>query len=230
MAGMLVPTSKDGINNQAAPVHLQRLKTLFAFIGRLNPMATVVIIIVHHHSVESQLDHSRLFDLQAPDEQGLQQAPEQKDPRPGKSLKKTLDTVGRGHLFFVGFDAAGVTRVLVQLIEISHMPTDSVHHKAQGLFKQLEDGNALLAFANRSEIVVQNWENTDAVHIGDKQGKSGSASQLFAGLFDAADLQFLWAIISAIFTLKVLHLLGLSIGLTLLFVFNNYTRYLPLGV
>jgi hypothetical protein len=78
--------------------------------------------------------------------------------------------------------------------------------------------------------LIQDWENTDAVHIGDKQGKTGPAGQSLAGLFDAADLQFLWAIISAIFAHKVLHLLGLSIGLTLLFAFKNYTKYLPLDV
>ena len=104
---------------------------------------------------------------------------------------------GGEHLFFIGFDAAGVTGILGQLIKISHMPAAAVDHKAQNRLKKFEDGNALFGFANRSEISVQNWENTDGVHIGDKQGKTGSTGQSFTGLFDAVDLQFLFAIIFA---------------------------------
>ena len=197
VVGVFVPTSENGIDNEATPVHLQRLKPLFAFIRRFYSLTTIGIIIVHHHGVESQLDHIRRFDPQAPDEQGLQQSPEQKDPRPGKCFEKALDTVGRGHLFFIGFDAAGVTGILGQLIKISHMPAGAVDHKAQNRLKKFEDGNALFGFADRPEISVQNWENTDGVHIGDKQGKTGSTGQSFTGLFDAVDLQFLFAIIFA---------------------------------
>jgi sulfite exporter TauE/SafE len=53
MIGVLVPTTKDSIDNQSSPIHLQRLKTLFLLVGRLNSVAALGIIIVHHHGIDT---------------------------------------------------------------------------------------------------------------------------------------------------------------------------------
>ena len=108
MVGVLVAATKDRIDDQSAPVHLQRLKPFFLFIGRLDSMAAVGIIIVQNHGVNAQLNQLWLFYPQAPDKQRLQQSTKQKYSGPGKSVEKSFDPMRGGHPFHAGFDASGI--------------------------------------------------------------------------------------------------------------------------
>ncbi len=121
--GMLVSAAKDRIDNETAPVHLKRLKAFFLLIGRLDTMAMKGVVIVHDHRIDAQLDHSRLGNLQTPDKKGLQDASEQKNPRPRKGLKKTLDLMRGGHVGFVRLNAAGITFILAKLIKVGQPAT-----------------------------------------------------------------------------------------------------------
>ena len=55
--GMLVPATEYRIDNEAAPVHLQGLKALLLFVGRLDALPAQRIVVVHHHRIDAQLDH-----------------------------------------------------------------------------------------------------------------------------------------------------------------------------
>lgn len=57
--GVLVLTAKHRIHDKTVPGHLQRLEALLLPIGRLNPLPTQGIVIVHDHRVDPQFDDIR---------------------------------------------------------------------------------------------------------------------------------------------------------------------------
>jgi hypothetical protein len=148
------------------------------------------------------------MNFKAPNRKCLQQAAEQKDPRPGKNIEKSFDLVRRGHLFRVAFYGAGIACVLDKLIKIAQMTTGTVGHKAQNLFEKLEDIESFTAFSDGTKKSFQQWKNPNTMHIGNKQGQTGPACQAFAGFFYCADFQFLFSVIFAIFAHRALHLVG----------------------
>jgi hypothetical protein len=87
VVGVLVATTENRIDNQSAPVHLQRLETFDSLVCRFDPVSALGIVIVQHHGVDAKLNQIRLHKLKSPNEQMLQQTPEQIDPRPGKCNK-----------------------------------------------------------------------------------------------------------------------------------------------
>ena len=131
MVGVLVSATKDGINYQPTPVHLQRLKSLFLFIGRLYTVMTLGVIIVQHHGIDAQLDNLWLFYVKSPDKKPLQQLAKQENACPGKGFEKSPYPAQRGHLRHIRFNTAGITGVVSKLIEIGQVPAGAVSHEAK---------------------------------------------------------------------------------------------------
>ena len=73
---------------------MQWLKTLnIPFVGRLYPVSHGRLGVVHHHRVDSEHDHLGIVPVPSPEEQLLEQAPEQPDAMPGEPGKEALDVV-----------------------------------------------------------------------------------------------------------------------------------------
>ena len=172
MVGVLVAATEDCIDNQSAPVHLQRLETLDLLVRRLDAVSALRIIVVQHHGVDAKLYQVRLPKVKSPNKQMLQQAPEQIDPRPGKRIKKTLDPVGGGHLAHSSFNACRIAAVLGQMVKIAHMPAGAVCHKTQHLFEYLKDRQPFFTLSDGFKKSVNQRKNIDTVQVGHKQRKT----------------------------------------------------------
>jgi hypothetical protein len=109
------------------------------------------------------------------------------------------------------------------------MPTGTVDHKTQDLLEKHADISTLSALSDRAEKPVYQRKELDAVQICNKQRQPGSTRQPIFGCFDSVNFQFLFAVTSAIFIHKVLHLLGLASWFAFLVAFKSYTNKLPLG-
>ena len=88
--GVLVTATKHRIDNEATPVHLQGLKSLFLFVGRFDAVSALGIVIVHNHRIDAQFDHIGPGDLQAPDKKGLQRRRNKNTRVQAKAWKKRL--------------------------------------------------------------------------------------------------------------------------------------------
>src|SRR6056297_206527 len=211
MVGVFITTAKDRIDDQSPPVHLQGLKSLFFLVGRFDAMTAFGIIIVHYHGINAQVDYFGLLDPQAPDKKALQQAAKKKSSYSGKRVEKTFDPMRGGHVFYVGFNAAGISSVHGQLIKITQVPTGAVSHKTQHLLEKFKNINPFFIFAKRTEQLVNQRKKLNLVQIGHKQGQSGSAGQTITGLLNGCNFQFIVSKIFAMLFHKVLYLLGWAI-------------------
>ena len=203
------------------------MNPLFLFVGRFNAVPALRIVVIHHHRIDTQLDNLGPGDLQAPEKKSLQQTPEQKHPRPGESLEKPLDLMGRGHVCAIGFDTAGIAFMLAKLVEIGHVSAGTVDEKAQHLLEQFRNGKALAVFADGAEPSVKPTEDLNPVQIGHEQGQAGSAGQPVGSGFDASNFEFILSVVFAILAHRVLYLLGVFILVVNLAVFNKYYNTLP---
>ena len=225
--GVLVTATKHRIDNQATPVHLQGLKSLFLFVGRFDAVPALGIVIVHNHRIDAQFDHIGPGDLQAPDKKGLQKTPEQKHARPGKGFEKAFDLMRRSHVRSIGFDAAGISFILRELIEIGQSPAGAIDKEAQHLLKKLCNGQAFAVFADGAEPAIEPIKNLNAVQIGHEQGQARPAGQPVGGGFDASNFKFTLPVIFAISVHRVLYLSGGVILVATLAGFNKYYNILP---
>ena len=229
MVGVLIAATEDGIDNQSAQVHLQRLETFDSSVCRFDPVSALRIVVVQHHGVDAKLNQIRLHKVKSPNKQMLQQTPEQIDPRPGKRIKKALDPVGGGHLAHSRFYTSCIAAVLGQMVEIAHMPAGAVCHKTQHLFEYFKDRHPFFTLSDGTKISVDQRKYVDSVQVAYKQRQPGSSGQPFAGSFNRPDLQFLFSIFFAISLHRVLHLLGMLCLVILLVAFKNHTSNLPSG-
>ena len=164
----------------------------------------------------------RLANPQTPDEKRLQQPPEQKDACPGKGLKEPLDLMRRGHVPFLGFDAAGIALILSELIEVDQSPAGPIDKKAKDLFEQFHDADAFAVFADRAEPLIKPAENVNAVEISHEQGQAGAAGQTIGSCVDAMNFQFSLSVFFAMFAHRVLHQWGVLLFATTLFGFSKH--------
>ena len=67
VVGMFVASRKNRIDNQSAPVHLKRLKSLPLFVSWLDSMAAQGIVIIQHHRIYSRFNYIRPLNQKAPD-------------------------------------------------------------------------------------------------------------------------------------------------------------------
>jgi hypothetical protein len=188
---MLIPATEYRIHDVTAPVHLQGLESLFLFVGGLDTVSAIGIVVIHHHRIDTQLDNIGADDSQAPEKKRLQQVAEQKHPRPGKRLEEPLDLMGRGHVCAIGLDAAGIPLILTKLIEISQPSAGAINEKAQHLLEKFRNGQSLPVFTDEAEPAFEPAKDLNAVQIGHEQGKAGSAGQPVGSGFDATNFQFI---------------------------------------
>jgi len=90
VVGMLVPTAEDRIDDQSPPVQLQMLEFLYFFVGRIDAVVALCIVVVHYYGVDAEFNDIRFNDVKPPDKQALQKTSEQIYPDPGKRIKKTF--------------------------------------------------------------------------------------------------------------------------------------------
>ena len=82
VVAVLLPATEHHVYDKPAPDHLERLEPVTLFIRGLDAMALLRVIIVHDHRIKKQFDHLRFRQPQSPNEQFLQQMPEQPYPIP----------------------------------------------------------------------------------------------------------------------------------------------------
>jgi hypothetical protein len=222
MIGMLVPTAKDCVDDESPPVHLQGLKPLFLFVGRFDAMTAQGIVIVHDHRVDTQLDHIGLGDLQPPEKKGLQKTPKQKSSCPSKAFKKSFNLMGRGHVLFWRLDTAGIAFIVSNLIKVCQPTACAINKEAQHLLEKLRYAKTFSVFPNASEPALDPAENLDLVQICNEQSQASPAGQSIRSGLDAPYFQFSSAIFFAMFTHRVLHLLGVAILAITLASFSKY--------
>jgi hypothetical protein len=222
MIGMFVSTSENSIDNQSAPVHLQWLEASLLPVGWFDTMTAFGIIIVHDHRIYTQFDQMGFFDVQAPDKKRLQESTEQKNTRPGKRVEKAFHPVRRSHIVHIGFNTAGISGIIAQLIKPGEMPAGTIEHETQHLLHQFSDFKPLFVFSDGAEKSVQYRKNLNLVQVGDKQSQAGSTGQAVICGFDRADLQFSFPIIFVMFVHKVLYLVGLLLLIIFWGKFNKH--------
>ena len=220
--GMFVPATKHRIDNEAAPIHLQRLKAFLFFAGGVNPVPAFCIVVVHHHGIDAQLDHNGFNDPQPPNEKGLQKAPEQKHARPGKRFEKPFHPFGRGHVLYWRLDATGITFILRKLVEVSQPPAGPINEKAKRLFEKFCNGKAFSGFADRTEPSIKPTENLNVIKIRNEQRQACPSGQPVGSSFHAPNFQFILAVIFAMFVHRVLHLLGVCKLVDNLVIFDKH--------
>ena len=193
-------------------------------------MSALGIIVVHNHRIDAQFDHIGPGDLQTPNEKGLQKTPEQKHSRPGKGLEKAFDLMRRSHVRSIGFDAAGVSFILRELVEIGQSPAGAIDKEAQHLLEKFRYANAFAVFTDGGEPAIEPAENLDAVQIGHEQGQARSAGQPVGGGFNASNFKFILLVISAMFAHRVLYPLGVvMLAITLVGIIKHYNTLPEFG-
>jgi hypothetical protein len=221
--GMLVATAKYRIHNEAAPVHLQRLESLFLLVGWLDAMPAQCIVVIHHHRIDTQLDYIRLDDLQSPEKEGLQKFSKQEHSCPGKSFEESFDLMRRCHVPCRRLDAAGIAGILRKLVEIGQSPTGAIDEKAEYLLEKFMYCETLSAFTDGTEPAIEPFENLNVVQIGHEQGQTRPAGQAIRGGLDTSNFEFILSEIFAMSVHRVLYLLGVFMfAITLVGINKHY--------
>jgi hypothetical protein len=176
-----------------------------------------------------QFNDIRIFDPQMSDEKPLQKSTEKINSCPGKGLEKTLDRMRGCHMFQMGFNSSGIACIFFELIEIAEPPAGSIDHKAKDLLEKLKNTKTFSVFADGAEKTLQPGKDFNGMEIFHKQSQTRSSGQTVMRLFNLANLQFLFTIIFAILSHKVLHLLGVACRPGDLVVLITYTSKLPPG-
>jgi hypothetical protein len=229
MIGMLIPAAKHGIDKVSAPVHLQWLESFLLFVGWLNAVPTISIIVIQDHRVNAKLYYMRLNYFQAPEKQTVQKSPEQIDAYKRKALEKSFHHMGRGHLLHVCFDTPGISGIFLEMIEIDQVPAGAIHKKTEHLLEKLCDILALPTLPHRAEKPIQQREDLNTMQIGHEKSQSRSPCQFLAGRLNIADFQCAFAINFVIFSHVVLHLVGYAFRLLLFCGYYNNNRRIPAG-
>ena len=68
VVAVLLPTTEHHVDDKPAPDQLERLEPVTLFIGGLNAMTLLRVIIVKYHRIKKQFDHLRFRQPQPPDE------------------------------------------------------------------------------------------------------------------------------------------------------------------
>lgn len=229
MVGVLVAASKDGIDKQAPPIHLQRLESLHSLVGRLDALTAFGIVVVHDHGIDPKFDQGRIYEPQSPYEQFLEHLSEQEYPYPGKGFEKPFDAMGGSHLPEFGFDASGIPRILGKSIKTGQMSAGAVCHETNHLLHEFKYGKTFPALSDRTEELLEKSEDLNVVQVSYEQSQTGPAGEPVAGLLDASNFRFLFAVIFANFAHEVLHLLGTACCMIVFLAINNNTSKLISG-
>lgn len=155
MVAMLAATQKHRIDDEASPSQLQGLKTLHLLVSRFDAMALLGFIVIHNHSIQAQLDDLGSVQLQPPEEQLLQQGPEQPNAIPREGVEKPFDSVGRQQVLWRRLDGGGVASIPLQGIKVDEMPAGPVHQKTKDLLEYFRHGLPLGIFADGAEKALQ---------------------------------------------------------------------------
>jgi hypothetical protein len=115
--------------------------------------------------------------MEPPEEELLQQAAKEINPRPPEGAKAPLDRMRGNRL--VGFDGLCVSDVLAKLIEVAQVPTRPVHKKAQDLLEDFTDGLTFTTLAHRTKKALKVWENPDPSEVAHKEAQTTPATQRF---------------------------------------------------
>jgi hypothetical protein len=177
MVAVHITGTKQRINNEAAPIQLQRLKAFAVFVSGFDTMALKCIIVVHHHGIQTQHDQLWLYQLQAPQEKLQQYRAKHVYRRPINRLEKTLHRMRGKHLLGLSLDASGITFITLQCIKVNQMPAGTIQKKAKQLLEDFCHRLALAAFADATKLGFQMRQQPDAPQVSHKKAQSTTASQ-----------------------------------------------------
>jgi hypothetical protein len=134
------------------------MKALRPLVGRLDPLALLSSVVVHHHAVHAQNDHFRVPEPQSPEKQLLDQTSKQPDPPQRERVEKPLDLMRRGHRFGIDLDRSGIAFRLLQIIEANQRKVGPVQKKAEQLVEKNWNRQSLLRLPHRTEQPFQHGE------------------------------------------------------------------------
>jgi len=80
MIGMLLAATEHCVYHITVPIQLQGLEPFYLFVRGFNTMTYFGVIVVEDRRIEAKHNNRKLNQFQSPDEQILQQLPEQVDP------------------------------------------------------------------------------------------------------------------------------------------------------
>ena len=181
---MFVSTPEDRINDKSVPCHLNGLKSLLLFICRFDPMTLLCFIIVHDHGVQTNNNHQRLHDLQAPQKQLPQNLPKHKSPRQQHSSEEPFHRMRGQHTLSLCLNTAGISLIFLKFIKVGQMSTCAVHEKAEKLLKNLGNALPLIALSYSTKNLLQIGKQGYTSQISNKQTQSSPAGKIISSDFD----------------------------------------------
>ncbi len=147
------------------------------------------IIVVEDRRIEAKHNNRRLGQFQPPDEQILQQLPEQVDPPVRKRPNEPFHGMRESQLF--GTKNSRITLISLELIEPDQMTTRPIHEKAQHLQEQLSDKQSLAVLAQLAKQTLDKRKKLNAAKVHGKQTQTSPAGQLVIGWKNALNMLFL---------------------------------------
>lgn len=181
MVAVGIPPTENGVDHIALPGHLQRLESFDPFVGRSHAVADMRLVIVHDHGVDAQDHHIGLLQKEPPQEQPLQEMPEQVNARIPESPEESLDRVGGEHLSGPGLGDAGIARIPGQGVEVHQVPAGTVEEKAEELLEDLADWLSLAVAPDGAEKGLQLRKDLDASEATDEEAQSSSTGEGIRG-------------------------------------------------
>ena len=126
---------ENRVHDFAFPNQLQRLKTLHLLVRRIATLPFQGLVVIHHHRVQRQCHQHGLAQLQPPNKQFLQHPAERTRSEDRKRAEKPLYRVRRRHLLVMHPHDWGVAGILLQFVEVAHVPARSIEEEIQHLQK-----------------------------------------------------------------------------------------------
>jgi hypothetical protein len=197
MVAMLLASPKDRIDDESAPRHLERLEPFDLLVGGLDSVPPVGLIVVHDHRIDTQFDQLRLGELQAPEEQLLEQPAEQPYTKPGESFEETLDRMGRKHSFHIRFNGGCITSIFLQGIEVDDVSAGPIEEKAEKLLEYLDQRLALIALSNATKQALQMRIQLDILQIAHKKAQPSTGSENVGCSLNCINLTFAFTAFAA---------------------------------
>jgi len=186
--GVFASSAEDSVNNEAAPRDLQWLEALDAFlVCRIDAVPHIRLGVVQNHRIDAEYDVARLLVVQPPQQELLQQVPEQPDTDEGEPGQEPLDLMGGGHLAYRRLYGRGVGRIRAQLVEVGQVSARAVDEIADHLPEESRDRQAFPAFAHATEQPAEVRGKSDLVQVAREERQTTASRHAVGCRSDVSD-------------------------------------------
>jgi hypothetical protein len=126
---------EDSIHDHPVPENLQRLESFHLLVRRSYSFASMGIVIIHDHRIDTKPDDFRLLDTQSPQKHAAQNPAKEPHAQDGDGAEESLDRMGGNHPVLRGLDRPGIDRIIPQPIKAGQVQVSAIDEEAEDLLK-----------------------------------------------------------------------------------------------